>query len=73
MLNPAHRENDQQIEAAEEESAALGLVVGKLTGDIAAERTSIIWPTLGRAFLYPKGACHEEDACELSSCHCPHH
>ena len=36
MLNPAHRENDQHIEAAEEESAALGLVAGELTGDIAA-------------------------------------
>jgi hypothetical protein len=72
MLNPAHRENNQQIEATEEESAALGSVAGELTGDIAAERTSIIWPTLGRAFLHPKGAYHEEDACELSSRHCRH-
>ena len=44
MLNPAHRENDQKIEAAEVENAAPGSVVGELTGDIAAERTSIIWP-----------------------------
>lgn len=34
--------------------AAVGSVVGELAGEIAAERTRMIWPALGRAFLYPK-------------------
>ena len=34
--------------------AAVGSAVGQLAGDIAAERTSLFWPALGRAFLYPK-------------------
>jgi hypothetical protein len=36
--------------------AAFGSTLGELAGEIAAERTSMIWPTLGRAFLYPKRA-----------------
>jgi len=35
--------------------AALGSAVGELAGDIFTERTSMIWLTLGRAFLHPKG------------------
>jgi hypothetical protein len=125
MLNPAHSENDPQIEAAWKKSAALivaprttefpdppvdmqtgedqpkepkrktsflggilrfagatvgflmggpagaalGSVVGELAGDMAAERTRIIWPMLGYTFLYPKGAHHEEDACDPGSRH----
>ncbi len=47
--------------------AAFGSAVGELAGDIAAERTSLIWPTLGHAFfLYSKGAHHEEDVCDRS-------
>lgn len=34
--------------------ATVGSVVGELAGEIAAERTRMIWPALGRAFLYPK-------------------
>jgi hypothetical protein len=52
--------------------AALGSVVGELAGDIAAKQSNIIWLKLGRAFLYPKGAHHEEDACDRSN-HCCRH
>jgi hypothetical protein len=45
--------------------AALGSIVGEVMGDMAAERSSIIWPDLGRAF-HPKGGYHEEDACDRS-------
>ena len=128
MLNPAHREHDQQIGATAEKSAALivapetiefldprvnvqtgedrpkelkrrtsflggilrfagatvgflvggpagaalGSIVGELAGDIAAERACIIWPMLGHAFHYPKGADHEEDACDPGSRHSRH-
>jgi hypothetical protein len=72
MLNPARRENDQKIEAAEVENAAPGSAVGELTGDIAAERTSIIWPRSGVHSSISNGAYHEEDACDLSSGRCRH-
>lgn len=42
--------------------AALGSVMGEVAGDIATEQTNIIWPRLGRALHYRKGAHHEEDA-----------
>ncbi len=43
--------------------AALGSVVGELAGDIAAERSGMIWPTLGRALFYSRQACEDEDSC----------
>ncbi len=49
--------------------AALGSIIGEVMGDMAAER---IWPDLGRAFFYPKGGYHEEDACDRSSNHSFH-
>ena len=53
--------------------AALGSIVVEVMGDMAAERSSIIWPDLGqRAFFYPKGGYHEEDACDRSSHHSFH-
>lgn len=49
--------------------AALGSIVGEVVGDTVAERSSVIWPNLGRAFFYPKGGHHEEDACDRNSNH----
>jgi hypothetical protein len=40
--------------------AALGSAVGQLTGEIATKQTRMIWPTLARAFLSPKGIGRKE-------------
>ena len=40
--------------------AAIGSAVGQLTGELATKQTRMVWPTLARAFLSPKGIGRKE-------------